>query len=292
MLRDFPYMANLADFIPFFFALFCIVPFLLLPLILYILFFRPSGGGRVYRLYGRLDTTYASGFNSYGKVEFGDDSVLVEPPGADPITIPRKDIISAVEVSGLLGMTKLVYVFYRSKGLLSVFIVSLSLSGGSIEGNLPGVAYHKKGLFRTAMKQYQYLLEKKDESAMKGEPLMSKGMGGAMFLADPEWPRKKLRKGGEWSPLFFPITGRGIGIEIYEDAILLTNSFYPDIQILKKDITSIQPLGKSWSYKIMTIRHKSENLPERIDYARRDMDEVLAKLKEAGYPVGKPEKLQ
>lgn len=275
-----------------FFTLLCILPFILFGLLLYILFIAPSGGGRRYRLYGRLDDIYAAGFFSYGKVEFGDDSVLVEPPGTDPITIPKKDIVSAVEVSGLLGTTKLVYVFYRGNGLLSLFIVSLSLlPGGSIEDKIPGVTYHKKGLFTTAMKNYQYLLEKKDQSLMKGKALLSEKMGGALILADPEWPRPKLRKNGEWFPLFMPITGAGIGIEVYEDAILLTNPIYPDIQIKKKDILSIEPLGKSFAYKSMTIRHKAENLPERIDYARRDMDGVLAKLRGAGYPVGKSKKL-
>jgi hypothetical protein len=286
-------MADTTQFILPFLSLLCILPFILLLLLLYILFIRPSGGGMRYLLYGHLDNTYAAGFNSYGNVEFHDDSVLLEPPGADSITVPKKDIVSAVEESGLLGMTKLVYVFYRSKGLLSVFIVSRSLFGGaSFEDKLPGVPYHKKGLLRSAMKQYQYLLEKKDKSAMEGEPLMSEGMGGALILADPDWPRKKLRKGGEPNMLFLPIIGSGIGIDIYKDAILLTNPIYPDIQILKKDILSIEPLGKSFAYKSMTIRHKAENLPERIDYARRNLDNVLAKLKEAGYPVGKPKKLQ
>ena len=284
-------MVDTAQLILPFFTLLCIVPFLLLPLLLYLLFFWPSVVGKGYHLYGRLDNNYVTGFITYGKVDFGEDSVLVEPPGTDPIKIRMKDIVSAVEISGPLGITKKVYVFYRDNGFLSVFIVSL-LPIYSLEDKLPGVAYHKKGLFKTAMKHYQYLLEEKDHSLMKGEPVFSERMGGALILADAQWPRPKLRKDGEWFPLFFPITGVGIGIEIYKDSILLTNPIYPDIQILKKDIVSIEPLGKSLAYKIMTIRHNAENLPERIDYARKNLDDVLAKLKEAGYPVGKPKKLQ
>lgn len=267
----------------------CALPFILFILLLVILFVRSRGGRRNYLLHGRLDKIYRTGFLGYGGAEFGDDSVLLTPPDTGPITILKKDIISAEEMGTLLG--KKVYFFYRNKGFLSVFIVSL-FPGESLGDNLSGVPYHKRDLFTTAMKHYQYLLEKKDHTLMKGEPVFSEKMGGALILADPEWPRKKLRKKGEQFPLFLPITGVGIGIEVYKDAILLTNPVYPDIQILKKDIVSIEPLGKSLVYKSITIRHKAGNLPERIDYARKNMDEVLAKLKEAGYPVGKPKKLQ
>lgn len=267
----------------------CALPFILFILLLVILFVRSRGGGRNYLLHGRLDKVYRAGFFGYGGAEFGDDSVLLTPPDTGPIRILKKDIISAEEMGTLLG--KKVYFFYRNKGFLSVFIVSL-FPGESLGDNLSGVSYHKRDLFSTAMKHYRYLLEKKDQSLVAGEPLFSERMGGSLILADAQWPGPKMRKGGEWFPLFLPVSGAGIGIKIYKDALVLTNPIYPDILVRKKDILAIEPLGKSLLYKSMTIRHKAENLPERIDYARKNMDEVLARLEEAGYPVRKPKKLQ